>query len=133
MNGSSMQHLPSENTHHRGCKANVTSPIQKNLHQMNTSMTRATPPIGPYCLSNNSQLILTAALLYFLESSLNLPLISPILSKLSPLYNKSSIFLVMTFVTSRSSSLSLSKFWEARLSWYVFFVRCMKVSNSTKA
>lgn len=43
------------------------------------------------------------------------------------------MFFVMTLVTSLSSSLSLSKFCVARESWYVFFVRWMKVSNSTNA
>jgi hypothetical protein len=85
------------------------------------------------CFNNNSQLILTAAFRYFLLSSLSLPLISPILSKLSPRYNKSSIFFVITFVTSFNSSFSLSRLADARESWYVFLVRWMKVSNSTKA
>lgn len=79
-------------------------------------MNNAKPPNGPYCFSNNSQFILIAAFLYFLLSSLNLLLTSPILSKLSPLYNKSSIFFVMTFVTSCSSEFSLSRFCVARVS-----------------
>jgi hypothetical protein len=58
---------------------------------------------------------------------------SPILSKLSPRYRRSSMFLVMTLVTSLSSSFSLSRFCVARESWYVVFVRPMKVSNSTNA
>jgi hypothetical protein len=43
------------------------------------------------------------------------------------------MFFVMTFVTSFSSSFNLSRFCVALESWYVFFVRWMKVSNSTKA
>jgi hypothetical protein len=83
--------------------------------------------------NKSSQFIRTAAFLYFLLSSRNRPDSSPIRSRLSPRYNRSSIFLVITFVTSRSSSFSLSRFWEARLSWYVFLVRWMKVSNWMKA
>lgn len=97
------------------------------------SINSPNPPIGPYCFSSSSQLILTAACRYFLLSSLNRLLTSPILSKLSPLYNKSSIFLVITFVTSRNSSFNLSRFWVARESAYVAFVFCMKVSNSMNA
>jgi hypothetical protein len=69
----------------------------------------------PTCFINNSQLIRTAALRYFILSSLNRPDISPMRSRLSPRYSKSSIFFVMTLVTSRSSSLSLSRFAAARL------------------
>lgn len=112
---------------------NPTLGYQKNLHHINTIITNPTPANGPYCFSSSSQFILTAARLYFLLSSFNLPDISPIRSRLSPLYSKSSMFLVMTLVTSRSSWFSLSRFCDARLSWYVFLVRCMKVSNSTKA
>ena len=65
------------------------------------------------CFSINSQFILTAAFRYFLLSSRSLPLISPILSKLSPRYSKSSMFFVMTCVTSFSSSFSLFKFDDA--------------------
>lgn len=68
------------------------------------------------CFKSSSQFILTAALRYFRLSSLNLPDISPICSKLSPRYKRSSIFFVMTWVTSRSSSFSLSRFEDARLS-----------------
>ena len=96
-------------------------------------MTNPNPAKGPYCFINNSQLILTAAFLYFLLSSLNLPDISPIRSNESPLYSKSSIFFVMTLVTSRNSSFSLSRLAEALVSEYVFLVRWMNVSNSTKA
>ena len=71
---------------------------------------------GRTCFSINSQLILTAAFRYFLLSSLSLPLISPILSRLSPRYRRSSIFFVMTLVTSFNSSFSLSKFAVALLS-----------------
>jgi len=92
-----------------------------------------TAPMGPYCFNISSQLILTAACLYFLLSSFNLELISPILSRESPLYSKSSIFFVMTLVTSFRSSFSLSRFAVALVSWYVRFVRCMKVSNWTNA
>lgn len=88
---------------------------------------------GPYCFSNSSQLILTAARRYFFESSLNRLLISPIFSKLSPRYSKSSIFFVMTFVTSRSSSFSLSRFCDARASEYVVRVLAMKLSKSINA
>lgn len=107
--------------------------LQKNRHQIRMIIISPTAPIGPYCFSSSSQLILTAAFRYFLLSSLSLPDISPIRSRLSPRYRRSSIFFVITLVTSRSSSLSLSRFWLARLSWYVFFVRWMKVSNSTNA
>lgn len=58
---------------------------QKNLHQMKMIMKSPSPPIGPYCFNISSQLILTAALRYFLLSSLNLLLTSPIRSRLSPL------------------------------------------------
>jgi hypothetical protein len=85
------------------------------------------------CFNSSSQLIRTAAFLYFLLSSRNLLEISPILSRLSPLYSRSSMFLVMTFVTSFNSSFNLSRFCVALESWYVFFVRWMKVSKSTKA
>ena len=104
----------------------------RNRQYTNPSINIPTPAIGPYCFNINSQLILTADFLYFRLSSLNLPLISPILSKLSPRYNKSSIFFVITFVTSLSSSFSLSRFCVARESWYVFLVRWIKVSNSRK-
>ena len=97
------------------------------------SRKRTHEPAHLTCLRSRSQLILTAAFLYFLLSSFKRPLISPILSRLSPLYNRSSIFFVITLVTSFSSSFSLSRFALARESWYVFFVRWMKVSNSTKA
>jgi hypothetical protein len=83
------------------------------------------------CFNSSSQLIRTAAFLYFLLSSRSRLEMSPMRSRLSPLYSRSSMFLVMTFVTSLSSSLSLSRFWVARESWYVFFVRWMNVSNST--
>ena len=123
---------------------------QKNRHQINIIMNNPNPAKGPYyawlaigfpkgyecavtCLSINSQLILTAAFRYFLLSSRSLPLISPILSKLSPRYSRSSIFFVMTLVTSFNSSFSLSRFAVALLSWYVFLVLWMNVSNSTKA
>ena len=91
--------------------------------------------LGPEltCFNSNSQLIRTAAFLYFLLSSRSLLEISPMRSRLSPRYSKSSMFFVMTLVTSFSSSLSLSMFCVARESWYVFFVRWMKVSNSTNA
>lgn len=124
----------------------------RNRHQRNTIMMKPNAARGPYyprvntrnakkepgadkltCFIINSQLILTAAFRYFLLSSLNLPLISPIRSRLSPLYNRSSMFFVITFVTSFSSSFNLSRLADALESWYVFLVRCMKVSNSTKA
>ena len=82
---------------------------------------------------SNSQLMRTAAFLYFRLSSRKRPDNSPIRSRLSPRYSRSSIFFVITFVTSRSSSLTLSRFCDARLSWYSFFVRWINVSNSTKA
>lgn len=125
---------------------------QRNRHQMKKIITKPRAAKGPYCsgvsnhgfmndhraerltcFNSNSQFILTAAFRYFLLSSLNLPLISPILSKLSPLYNRSSIFFVMTFVTSFNSSFNLSRFADALESWYVFLVRWINVSNSTKA
>jgi hypothetical protein len=87
------------------------------LHHKKTIMINPNPAKGPYCLSNSSQFILTAALRYFLLSSLSLWLISPILSKLSPRYSRSSIFLVMTLVTSRNSSFNRSRFAVARESW----------------
>jgi hypothetical protein len=90
--------------------------IQKNRHQRRNRMRKPTPANGPYWLSSNSQLMRTAALRYLALSSLNLLLTCPMRSRLSPRYNKSSIFLVMTFVTSRSSSFSLSRFWVARVS-----------------
>ena len=93
-------------------------------------MINPTAAKGPYCFSNNSQLILTAAFRYLNESSLNPLLSSPILSKLSPLYSKSSIFLFMILLTSLNSSLSLSRFADARASWYVLRVFWMKESNS---
>lgn len=71
---------------------------------------------GLTCFTNNSQLMRTAARLYFLLSSRKRPDSSPIRSKLSPRYRRSSIFLVMTFVTSLSSSFSRSRFCDARLS-----------------
>jgi hypothetical protein len=110
-----------------------TSPPQKNLHQINTNINSPSPANGPYCFNSNSQLILTAACRYFLLSSFKRLLISPILSRLSPLYSKSSIFFVITFVTSLSSSFSLSKFCVARLSLYVAFVLLINVSNSMNA
>jgi len=88
---------------------------QKNLHQMKSIMTRPTKHNGPYCFHIYSQLILTAACLYFLLSSLSLELISPILSKLSPRYNKSSIFFVITFVTSFSGN--VIEVCEGQLPW----------------
>lgn len=106
---------------------------QKKRQMMKIKMINPSPAKGPYCFSISSQLILTAAFLYFLLSSRRRPLISPILSRLSPRYNRSSMFFVMTLVTSFSSSFSLSRLELARASWYVFFVRWMKVSNSTKA
>lgn len=75
------------------------------------------------CFKSNSQLMRTAAFLYFWLSSLKRPDSSPIRSKLSPRYNKSSMFFVMTFVTSLSSSFTRSRFCDARLSWYNFLVR----------
>ena len=119
--------------HQQNARDCLTIPRQKNLHHISIIIKNPTAANGPYCFSSNSQFILTAALLYFLLSSLSLWLMSPILSRLSPLYSKSSIFFVITFVTSLSSSFNLSRFCEARLSWYVFFVRCMNVSNSTNA
>jgi hypothetical protein len=47
----------------------------------------ARPPMGPYCFNSNSQLIRTAAFLYFLLSSRSLLEISPMRSKLSPRYS----------------------------------------------
>lgn len=88
----------------------IESFAQKNRHQRKNMMMNPSAAKGPYCFSINSQLILTAAFRYFEASSRNLPLISPILSRLSPLYSKSSMFLVMTLVTSFSSSFSLSRF-----------------------
>lgn len=124
----------------------------RNRHQINTIMMKPSAAKGPYyleintrntkkepgaekltCFNINSQLIRTAAFRYFLLSSLNLPLISPIRSRLSPLYSRSSMFFVITLVTSFSSSFNLSKLADALESWYVFLVRWMKVSNSTKA
>ena len=78
-------------------------------------------------------MILTAAFLYLRLSSLRRDEISPMRSKLSPLYSRSSMFLVMTLVTSFNSSFSLSRFCVARESWYVAFVFCMKPSNPEKA
>lgn len=71
---------------------------------------------GLTCFTSSSQLIRTAARLYFLLSSRKRPDSSPIRSKLSPRYRRSSMFLVMTFVTSLSSSFSRSRFCDARLS-----------------
>lgn len=93
-------------------------------------MTSPRPAKGPYCFSSSSQLILTAARLYFAESSFNLELKSPIFSKLSPRYRRSLMFFVMIEVTSLSSSLSRDKLSLARESWYVFFVFSTKRSNS---
>jgi len=117
------------------CKSprNSLQASQKNLHQMNIIINSPNPPNGPYCFSNSSQLILTAACLYFLLSSLNRELTSPIRSRESPLYSRSSIFFVITFVTSLSSSFNLSRFCVARVSEYVALVREMKVSNSMNA
>lgn len=85
----------------------VTAPIRPypNRHHSKISTTSPNATNGPYCLTNNSQLILTAARLYFRLSSLNRLLISPIRSRLSPRYNRSSIFFVMTLATSFNSSL----------------------------
>lgn len=85
------------------------------------------------CFNSNSQLILTAAFRYFLLSSLNRLDMSPMRSRLSPLYSRSSMFLVMTLVTSFSSLFSLSRFWVARVSWYVSFVCWMYLSNPFRA
>lgn len=75
------------------------------------------------CLITNSQFIRTAALRYFRLSSRNRPDSSPIRSRLSPRYRRSSMFLVMIFATSRNSSCSLSRFCAARVFWYVALVR----------
>lgn len=107
--------------------------LQKNRHQRKTIIKSPSPPNGPYCFNNNSQLILTAAFRYFKLSSLSRLLTSPIRSRLSPLYNRSSMFFVITFVTSRNSSFSLSRFCVARVSEYVALVREINVSNSIKA
>lgn len=45
---------------------------QKNLYHKKNSTITPSPAKGPYCFRSSSQLILTAALLYFLLSSLNL-------------------------------------------------------------
>lgn len=57
---------------------------QKKRHQRKTRMIKPSAPKGPYCLSIRSQLILTAALRYFLLSSRRRELISPMRSRLSP-------------------------------------------------
>lgn len=82
---------------------------------------------------SNCQFILTAALLYFLLASLNSLLIVPILSKESPLYNRSSKFFDMIWVVSFNWACTLSKFPEALGFSYDFFVLCMNVSKSLKA
>lgn len=110
---------------------------QKNRSQIRKSRRKPTPANGPYydkleghfrksscgwvsrqltCLINSSQLMRTAAFLYLLLSSRRRPDSSPMRSKLSPLYKRSSIFLVITLVTSRSSSFNRSRFCDARLS-----------------
>ena len=125
--------LMMKKTRYNSANAAVRRFAQKNRHQRKKIMISPIPAKGPYCLSMSSQLILTAALRYFLLSSRNLLLMSPIFSRLSPRYNRSSMFLVMTFVTSLSSSFSLSRLAVALVSIYVFFVRWMNVSNSTNA
>jgi len=75
----------------------VDCKIKKNLHHKKNRIMNPRAAKGPYCFSINSQLILTAAFRYFDASSRSLPLISPILSRLSPLYSRSSMFLVITF------------------------------------
>ena len=46
--------------------------FQKNLYHKKNNTITPSPANGPYCFRSNSQFILTAALLYFLLSSLNL-------------------------------------------------------------
>lgn len=78
-------------------------------HIKNTKINPA-PTMGMYCLIMASKLILCALLLYFNESLFKLDDKSLILSNESPLYNKSSMFFVMTFLTSAKSLFNLSKF-----------------------
>ena len=85
-------------------------PIIVNIRAMPWSRATRT------CFRSSSQFIRTAALRYFLLSSRSLPDISPIRSRLSPRYKRSSMFFVITLVTSFNSSLSLSRFCDARLS-----------------
>lgn len=85
------------------------------------------------CFSSSSQLMRTAAFLYFRLSSRNRLDMSPMRSRLSPRYSRSSMFLVMTLVTSLSSLFSLSRFWVARVSWYVSFVCWMYLSKPLRA
>lgn len=91
--------------------------LHQNRQTSKISITRPKAANGPYCFNSSSQLILTAALRYFALSSLNRLLMSPIFSRLSPRYNRSSMFFVITCVTSFNSSFSLPKFPVARLSW----------------
>lgn len=77
-------------------------------HTKNTT-NKPAPTIGMYCLINASRLILCAFLRYLIESFRNEDDKSLILSKESPLYNKSSMFFVITFLTSAKSVLSLSR------------------------
>lgn len=57
---------------------------QKKRQKRNSTMMAPIPATGPYCFRSNSQLMRTAARLYFAESSRRRLLMSPILSKLSP-------------------------------------------------
>ena len=82
----------------------VSQSAQKKRHHMKNIMIRPSAPKGPYCFSMSSQLMRTAARRYFLLSSRSRALRSPIRSRLSPRYSRSSMFLVMTLVTSRNSS-----------------------------
>jgi hypothetical protein len=66
------------------CLSPQSMPHQKKRQKRNSTMMEAMPAIGPYCLRSSSQLMRTAARLYFAESSRSRLLMSPILSRLSP-------------------------------------------------
>lgn len=88
----------------------------RNMYQMINTIKIPAPTIGAYCLSMASKLICCAFFLYLIESFRKLEDKSLILSSESPRYNKSSMFLVITRLTSAKSLLSLSTLECARSS-----------------
>lgn len=82
------------------------------MYHIKNTKNNPTPAIGAYCLNMASKLICCAFFLYLIESFLKVLDKSLILSSESPLYKRSSIFLVMTALTSANSSFNLS-----RLDW----------------
>lgn len=73
---------------------------RKNIHQIRNKKNKLTPAIGAYCRINASRFILLAWRMYFLDSERRLDERSCMRSSESPRYIKSSMFLVITLVTS---------------------------------